>query len=54
MTYNLENALHGVQEARTAIMLETGAPLNTDEQEAALEDIQELLNIVEAKIKART
>ena len=52
MTYNLNNALHGVQEARTAIMLETNAPLNTDEQEQSLEDIQDALNRVEEMIKA--
>ncbi len=52
MTLNLDNALHGVQEARTAIFLETGNPLTTMEQEQALEDIQTKLNEVEDMIKA--
>ncbi len=51
MTLNLDNALHGIQEARTAVFLETGAPLNTDEQEQLLEDISEKLNEAEAMIK---
>ncbi len=50
MTYNLENALHGVQEARTAIMLAT-ADADTLEQEDELEAIQRLLNEAETKIK---
>ena len=51
MTQNLENALHGVQEARTAIMVETG-DAETLEQEDALEEIQVKLNEVETMIKA--
>ena len=51
MTQNLDNALHGVQEARTAIMIETG-DAETLEQEDALEDIQLKLNEVESMIKA--
>ena len=51
MTQNLENALHGVQETRTALMIETGNA-DTLEQEDALEAIQVKLNEVEAKIKA--
>lgn len=51
MTYNLDNALHGVQEAHTAIFLEISAPLNTDEQEQALGEIQDALNRVEEMIK---
>ena len=39
MSQNLDNALHGVQEARTAIMVETG-DAETLEQEDALEAIQ--------------
>ena len=50
MNTNLDNALHGVQEARTAIMVETG-DADTLEQEDALEDIQVKLNEVEAMIK---
>ena len=51
MIQNLENALHGVQEARTAIMIQT-ADGDTLEQEQALEDIQTKLNEVEDMIKA--
>ncbi len=50
MTYNLDNALHGVQEARTAVMLET-ADADTLEQEDELEVMQRLLNEAEVKIK---
>lgn len=50
MTQNLENALHGVQEARTAIMVET-ANAATQEQEDALEDMQLKLNEVEDMIR---
>lgn len=50
MTLNLDNALHGVQEARTALMLESGT-FNTPEQMEALESMQESLNEVEVKIK---
>ncbi len=52
MTYNLENAIKRLQECWACIFSETGNPSNTDEQEQGLEDISELLNIVEAKIKA--
>ncbi len=52
MTQNLENALHGLQEARTAVFLETGNPLNTLEQELDLEAIQVLINETEALINA--
>ncbi len=51
MTQNLDNALHGVQEARTAIMIATG-DADTLEQEDALEAIQVKLNEVESMIKA--
>ena len=51
MTYNLDNALHGVQEARSAIMLET-ADADTLEQEDALEAVQVLINEAESMIKA--
>ncbi len=51
MTQNLDNALHGVQEARTAIMVET-SDAETLEQEDALEEIQTLLNEVETMVKA--
>ena len=52
MTQNLENALHGLLEARTAIFLETGNPVNVMEQEEALEDMQMKINEVESMIKA--
>ena len=52
MTLNLDNAIHGVRDVRCAIMLETGNPLATMEQEQALEDIQAKLNEVEDMIKA--
>lgn len=52
MTQNLDNALHGIQEARAAIFLETGNPLTALEKEKALEDIQLKLNEVEEMIKA--
>lgn len=48
---NLENALHGLQEARAAIFVETGKD-NTMEQEDALEAIQGLINEAESKINA--
>lgn len=51
MTYNLDNALRAVQDARTAIMLETNNPVNRKEQEEALENMQTLLNEVEDMIK---
>ena len=52
MSQNLENALHCLQEARASIFTETGNPLNTTEQEMALEEIQLKLNEVESMIKA--
>ena len=52
MTQNLENAVRGLQEARTAIFLETGNPSNTLEQEEALETIQGLINEAESMINA--
>ena len=50
MTYNLENALHGVQESRIAVMLESG-DAETHEQMDALKKIELLLNQVEVLIK---
>jgi len=50
MNQNLDNARHGLQEARTAIFLETGNSLNTIEQEEALEAMGVLINEVEAMI----
>lgn len=52
MSQNLDNALHGIQESRAAIFLETGNPLNTSEQEQSLEDIQTLLNEVENMVRS--
>ena len=52
MTQNLENALHGLQEARTAIFLETGNPSNDMEQEEALEAMQIKINETESLINA--
>ncbi len=52
MTQNLDNALHGLQEARAGVFLETGNPLNTMEQEEALEAIQVKINEVESLINA--
>ena len=52
MTSNLEQARSRLQEARTAVFLETGNPLNTLEQEEALEAIQTLINEVESMINA--
>ena len=52
MTQNLENAVHSLQEARTATFLETGNPSNTLEQEEALETIQTLINEAESMINA--
>ncbi|KKL62115.1 hypothetical protein LCGC14_2188440 [marine sediment metagenome] len=52
MTQNLDNALHGLQEARAGVFLETGNPLNTMEQEEALETIQVLINEAESLINA--
>ncbi len=51
MTQNLDNAIHGLQEARAAIFIETGSD-NTMEQEAALEAIQKLINEAESMINA--
>lgn len=51
MTQNLDNALHGLQEARAAIFIETGRD-NTMEQEEALEAIQVLINEAESLINA--
>lgn len=50
MPQNLDNAIHGLQEARTALMVETG-DADTLEQEDALEEIQVLINEAESKIK---
>ncbi len=50
MTYNLDNAIHGLQEARAAVMLESG-DADTLEQEDAIEAIQVNINETEAMIK---
>ncbi len=50
VSFNLENALHGLQEARTAIMLKTGEA-ETHEQMDALKEIEDLLNQGEVLIK---
>ena len=52
LTQNLDNAVHGLQEARADIFLETGNPSNTLEQEEALEVIQILINEAESLINA--
>ena len=52
MTQTLDNARHGLQEARAGIFLETGNPLNTMEQEEALEAIQAVINEAESLINA--
>ena len=52
MTQNLENALHRLQDARTAIFLETGNELNTMEQEEALEAMSIMINEIESLINA--
>ena len=52
MTQNLDNAIHGLQEARAAVFLETGNALNTLEQEEALEAIQMKINEAEGLINA--
>ena len=49
MTPNLDNAIHGLQEARAAIFIETGSA-DTMEQEQVLEAIQELINEAESLI----
>lgn len=51
MTQNLDNAVHGLQEARAAIFIETGKT-DTLEQEEALEAIQVLINETESLINA--
>ncbi len=51
MTQNLDNALHGLQEARAGVFLETGKA-NTLEQEEALEAIQVKINEAESMINA--
>ena len=51
MTPNLDNAIHGLQEARAAIFIETGSA-DTLEQEDALEAIQKVINEVESLINA--
>lgn len=50
MTLNLDNALHGLQECRTALFLETGGA-ETHEQMDALTAMQEKLNEVEEMMK---
>ncbi len=52
MTFNLENALHGLQEARTALVLESGNALNTIEQEEALETMEDLIDSVMSMLNA--
>ncbi len=52
MNPNLDNAIHGLQEARAGVFLETGNPSNTMEQEEALEEIQVLINEAEGLINA--
>lgn len=51
MNPNLDNARHGLQEARAAIFVETGSA-HTPEQEDALEAIQGLINEAESQINA--
>lgn len=51
MTHNLDNAVHGLQEARAAVFIETGSD-NTMEQEEALEAVQALINEAERLINA--
>lgn len=50
MPQNLDNAVHGIQESRTAIFLESG-DAETHEQMDALKDIEDLLNQAEVLIK---
>ncbi len=52
MTFNLENALHGLQEARTALTLESGNPSNTIEQEESLETMEDLIDSVMSMLSA--
>ncbi len=49
MSFNLDNALHGVQDARCALMLESRT-FTTPEQIEALENMDKSLNEVEQKI----
>ena len=49
MIQNLDNARHGLQEARAAIFVETGSA-DTLEQEDALEAIQVKINEAESMI----
>ena len=51
MNQNIVNAIHRIQEARTAIFVETGNVKDDDDKEEKLEDIQELINRVEVLIK---
>ena len=51
MRANLDNAIHGLQEARAAIFIETG-DADTLEQEDALEAIQVKINEAESMINA--
>ena len=50
MTQNLDNALHGVQEARTAIFVER-ADAETHEQMDAVTEIDTCLSRAETMIK---
>lgn len=50
MNANLDNAIHGIQEARTALMVETGDAETLEEMDA-LEGMQARLNEVEVLIK---
>lgn len=50
MTQNLDNALHGLQECRAAIFVET-ADADTHEQMDALTEMENKLNEVEEIIK---
>lgn len=52
MSQNLDTARSRLQDARTAIFLETNNPENTLEQEEALEDMGTLINEVESMINA--
>ena len=56
MSRNTDNAIHGLQEARSAIFVESGDIDENDiddelDQKNKLESIQKLINKVEAKIK---
>ena len=50
MNRNLDNAIHGIQESRTALMIES-ADAETHEQMDALKEIEDLLNQAEVLIK---